>query len=142
MLLAERISSISMEVSSILSTSALFTFGKITSVLGSLPDYKMIWFNAAAQLATELIFAFMEFVTTGKFHRVKWKNVYPRSIKNFLLFVLPVLALGGTRCVALFDFGFSMGFHACLPMNLQAVRGIAPIILPKSARKRNIIRAM
>ena len=86
-----------MEAASILAASALLTFGGVATSPGVPPDNKLIWFNAAAQLATTLVFNFVQIVACGKFHNVEWGKVYPRSTLRFLAYVLVVLTIGGAR---------------------------------------------
>lgn len=91
-----------MEMASILAASALLTFGRVTSVPGVPPNTKTIWINAVAQLATTIVFSSFEFIFGKKFHTFEWEKVYPRSIYKLLAYVLPVMAIGGSRlCVEL-----------------------------------------
>ena len=100
--LAQNLSFYAMEMGSILSASALLTFGSVAPIPGSLPNSTTIWFNAVAQLLTTLVFSSLEFVIGKKFHKYDWEQVYPKSMFKFLACVLPVLAIGGSRlCVEL-----------------------------------------
>ena len=48
------------------------------------------------------MFSSFEFIFGNKFHNYEWSKVYPRSISKLLLYVLPVLIIGGSRlCVEL-----------------------------------------
>eukprot|EP00889_Picochlorum_renovo_P003120 jgi/Picre1/30150/NNA_005519.t1 len=100
--LAMNFSIASMELASILSASALLSFGAIAPVLGVAPNHRSIWFNAFAQLGTSTIFFALEFVIGKKFHSFAWEKVYPKSVLAFLGYILPVLIIGGSRlCVEL-----------------------------------------
>jgi hypothetical protein len=91
-----------MEMGSILAASALLSFGSIAALPGLPPDSGTIWFNAFVQLATTVLFSSLEFMFGNKFHNYEWSKVYPRSISKLLLYVLPVLIIGGSRlCVEL-----------------------------------------
>lgn len=86
-----------MEASSIVAASALLTFGGVAASPGVPPDNSLIWFNASAQMVTLLVFNYAEIVACGKFHNIEWRRVYPKSIRRFLAYVLPVLLIGGSR---------------------------------------------
>jgi hypothetical protein len=91
-----------MEMASILSASALLTFGSVASVRGIPPDKSTIWLNALAQVGTTFIFSSLEFIFGSKFHKYEWEAVYPKSITRLLAYMLPVLIIGGSRlCVEL-----------------------------------------
>lgn len=91
-----------MEMGSILAASALLSFGSVAALPGLPPDSGAIWFNAVAQLGTTVVFSSFEFIFGNKFHNYEWSKVYPRSISKLLLYVLPVLIIGGSRlCVEL-----------------------------------------
>eukprot|EP00890_Picochlorum_soloecismus_P002193 jgi/Picsp_1/2975/NSC_01199-R1_hypothetical protein CHLNCDRAFT_138774 [Chlorella variabilis] len=91
-----------MESASIFATSSLFSFGGISPIAGQPPNNVNIWLNALAQLATTVIFSFIELITGSKFHKYEWSKVYPKSLWKVLLYVLPVLTIGGSRlCVEL-----------------------------------------
>lgn len=100
--LAMNFSIASMELASILSASALLSFGAIAPVLGVAPNHRSIWFNACVQLGTSFVFFALEFVVGKKFHSFAWEKVYPKSVLTFLGYILPVLIIGGSRlCVEL-----------------------------------------
>jgi hypothetical protein len=86
-----------MEASSIVACAALLTFGRVASSPGVGPDAPLIWFNAAAQLATSVVFNFVDVVATGKFHCLEWRRIFPRSTLRFLAYMLVVLTIGGCR---------------------------------------------
>jgi hypothetical protein len=91
-----------MEMASILAASALLSFGSIAALPGLPPDAGTIWFNAVVQLGTTVAFSSLEFMFGSKFHNYEWSKVYPRSISKLLMYVLPVLIIGGSRlCVEL-----------------------------------------
>lgn len=85
------------EAASIVAASALLSFGGVATSPGVPPDNQLIWFNAAVQLATTLIFNFIEIAACGKFHNIEWRKVYPKSTFRFLSYVLVVLTFGGSR---------------------------------------------
>jgi hypothetical protein len=91
-----------MEGASILAASALLSFGGVSTSPGVPPDNKLIWFNAAIQMVTTIVFNFVEIVVCGKFHNLEWRKVYPKSTMRFLSYVMVVLTIGGSRlCIEL-----------------------------------------
>lgn len=100
--LVSQIAGNSLEVVSIVASAALLSFGGIASVPGVPPDHRTIWYQAVVQLATQFFFNFIEIVACGKFHNLEWDKVYPKSIVRFLMYIMIVLTLGGSRlCVEL-----------------------------------------
>lgn len=86
-----------MEVASIVASAALLSFGGIANSPGVPPDHMAIWYQAFVQLATQILFNFVEVVASGKFHNVEWQKVYPRSIIRLLAYIFVVLTIGGSR---------------------------------------------
>jgi len=97
--LAHKLAMVSMESASIFATSSLFSFGGISPIAGQPPNNVNIWLNALAQFATTVIFCFIELIFGSKFHKYEWIKVYPKSLWKVLLYVLPVLTIGGSRYV-------------------------------------------
>ena len=95
--LVNQLASSMCEAGSILAASALLSFGGVATSPGVPPNHQLIWFNAFVQLATTLIFQFINIVACGKFHDIEWRKAYPRSTFRFLWYVLVVLTFGGTR---------------------------------------------
>lgn len=102
MALVNQLTANMMEAASIVSASALLSFGRVATSPGVPPNNVLIWSNAAAQMATTLAFSYVEIVACGKFHNLEWRKVYPRSVVRFLCYVLIVLTVGGSRlCIEL-----------------------------------------
>lgn len=101
--LVDQLTGSMMEAASILSASALLTFGKVTTSPGVPPNNGLIWGNAAVQMITTLVFNYAELTVCGKFHNLEWRKVYPRSTLRFLGYVMAVLTIGGSRCVRKVD---------------------------------------
>lgn len=91
-----------MEASSIVAASALLSLGGVATSPGVPPDQTLIWFNAAIQLLTTLVFNFVEVTACGKFNNLEWGRVYPKSVRRFLSYVMIEVTLGGSRCVGWF----------------------------------------
>jgi hypothetical protein len=86
-----------MEASSIVASAALLSFGGVATSPGVPPDQSLIWYNAAMQLVTTLVFNFVEIVACGKYNALEWKKVYPKSTVRFLSYVMVVVTIGGSR---------------------------------------------
>ena len=85
------------ELCAILSTAALFSFGKVAAAPGVPPNHQQVWFNAAVQICTCLLFNFTMLVVGGKFLFIEWDKVYFKSVKRYLAYALFIFTLGGSR---------------------------------------------
>lgn len=100
--LTEVFTSSMMENASILSASALLSFGGVATSPGVPPNHQQIWINAALQIATTLVFGFLGLALEGKYHHFEWRKSWAPSIKRFMVYIMLVVTLGGSRlCVEL-----------------------------------------
>jgi hypothetical protein len=91
----------SMEAASIVGAAALLAVGKVAKSPGAAPDLRPIWVDAGVQLATTVVFNFVEVVAYGKFHNLEWRKAWPKRIGRLLSLILLVLAFGASRYVLL-----------------------------------------